>query len=184
MEGTAPSLPSASPKKKRDNPVRDELGKLRSRGIIFPMPAPDPARIRRTATTAAVFDAEGRILLHRRTDNNRWALPGGTMEIGETADQCIVREVQEETGYQVEVIRLVGIYSDPNLTTITYPDGNTVAYVSALFECRLLGGEATLCDESSAVDWFDPHNLPQPFHPGHVPRVQDAIARQTAAFFR
>ena len=106
------------------------------------------------------------------------------MEVGERADECIVREVQEETGYQVEVVRLVGIYSDPAHTTITYPDGNTVAYVSALFECRVLSGEATLCDESSAVEWFDPTNLPSPFHAGHLPRVQDALARRTAAFYR
>ena len=148
------------------------------------MPVPDPARIRRTATAAVVFDASGRLLLHRRTDNGKWALPGGTMEVGERADECIVREVQEETGYQVEVIRLVGIYSDPVHTTITYPDGNTVAYVSALFECRVTGGEAALSDESSAVDWFDPANLPEPFYAGHIPRVQDALARRTAAFYR
>lgn len=148
------------------------------------MPIPDPTRIRRAATCAAVFDSEGRLLLHRRTDNGNWALPGGTMETGERADECIVREVWEETGYRVEVVRLVGIYSEPVHTTITYPDGNTVAYVSALFECRVLGGEATLCDESSAVEWFDPRNLPTPFHPGHVPRVQDALARQIEAFYR
>jgi 8-oxo-dGTP pyrophosphatase MutT (NUDIX family) len=148
------------------------------------MPAPDPARTRRAATAAVVFDTAGRLLLHRRTDNGRWALPGGTMEVGERADECIVREVREETGYEVEVVRLVGIYSDPAHTTITYPDGNTVAYVSALFECRVLGGQATLCDESSAVEWFDPQKLPQPFHPGHLPRVQDALARRVAAFYR
>jgi mutator protein MutT len=148
------------------------------------MPAPDPARCRRAATAAVVFDEAGRLLLQRRTDNGLWALPGGTMEIGETADQCIVREVQEETGYEVEVVRLVGIYSDPAHTTITYPDGNTVAYVSALFECRVLRGEATLSDESSAVEWFEPENLPEPFLSGHLPRVKDALTRRTAAFFR
>lgn len=148
------------------------------------MPAPDPARLRRTATTAVVFDPAGRLLLHRRTDNGNWALPGGTMETGERADECIVREVLEETGYHVEVVRLVGIYSDPKHTTVTYPDGNTVAYVSALFECRLIGGEPKLSDETSAVEWFNPAELPMPFQPGHVPRVQDALARRTAAFFR
>lgn len=148
------------------------------------MPAPDPARCRRAATAAAVFDEEGRLLLHRRTDNGNWALPGGTLEMGESADQCVVREVKEETGFDVEVVRLIGIYSDPSHTTITYPDGNTVSYMSALFECRCLGGAATLNDESSAIAWCDPENLPQPFHPGHVPRVLDALARREAAFFR
>ena len=148
------------------------------------MPAPDPALIRRTATAAVIFDSKGRLLLHQRTDNGRWALPGGTMEKGERADETSVREVKEETGYDVEVVRLVGIYSDPAHTTITYPDGNTVNYVSLLFECRVTGGEATLCDESSAVDWFDPNVLPEPFHAGHIPRVYDALAGQVAAFYR
>ncbi len=148
------------------------------------MTKPDPSRCRRGAAAAAIFDDQGRILLHQRTDNGRWALPGGTMETGETADQCVIREVKEETGFDVEVVRLIGVYSDPVHTTITYPDGNTIAYVSLLFECRVLGGKATLCDESAAIDWFDPRALPQPFHPGHIPRVADALARQTAAFYR
>lgn len=148
------------------------------------MPKPDPASLRRATTTVAVFDAQGRILLHRRTDNGRWALPGGAIEIGETAEQTAVREVREETGYEVRVVKLVGIYSDPQHTTITYPEGDTVSYVSLLFECELTGGEPTTSDESSAVEWFPPDALPEPFHPGHVPRVQDAAARKERAFYR
>jgi 8-oxo-dGTP pyrophosphatase MutT (NUDIX family) len=148
------------------------------------MPKPDPSRCRRTATAAVVFDAEGKLLVHQRTDSGRWALPGGTMEVGETADACIEREVLEETGYTVRVNRVVGVYSEPEHTTITYPDGNTVAYVSILFECTLLGGTATLCDETAAIAWVDPAELPEPFHDGHRPRVRDALAGQVAAFFR
>ena len=148
------------------------------------MPVPDFTRLRRSATAAVVFDGQGRILLHRRTDNGRWALPGGAIEIGETADQAVVREVREETGYQVEVVRLVGVYSDPRHTTITYPEGDTVSYVSVLFECKMTGGVRALSDESSAVDWFSPDLLPEPFHPGHIPRVHDAMARRESAFYR
>lgn len=106
------------------------------------------------------------------------------MEVGETAAACIEREVQEETGYAVRVKRVVGVYSEPEHTTITYPDGNTVAYVSILFECALLGGTATLCDETAAIAWVDPRELPEPFYDGHRPRVRDAVAGQVAAFFR
>ncbi len=148
------------------------------------MPIPDPKRLRRTGVVGIVFDAQGRILLHRRTDNQQWGLPGGSMEINETAMQTVVREIQEETGYDVEVVRLIGIYSDPKNTTIRYPDGNIVAYVSLAFECKLVGGNSALSDESSAVEWFIPTKLPEPFLPNHVTRVQDALARQTAAFFR
>ncbi|HUB65865.1 MAG TPA: NUDIX domain-containing protein [Candidatus Methylacidiphilales bacterium] len=148
------------------------------------MPKPDPARARRTATAAAVFDSQGRMLLHRRSDNNKWALPGGGIEVGETADQAIVREVKEETGYDVRVIRLIGIYSNPKDTTITYPEGDTVFYVSILFECTVIGGTPMLNEESTAIDWFSPTALPEPFHAGHIPRVRDAMARQQAAFYR
>lgn len=148
------------------------------------MVAPDFNRLRRTAACAVTFDAEGRILLHRRTDNGRWGLPGGAIEIGETADCAVVREVREKTGYLVEAIRIIGVYSDPQFTTIRYPDGNVNAYVAIAFECRVVGGSPTLSDESSAVDWFDPRSLPETFNPGHVPRVKDALAKQTAAFFR
>jgi len=102
--------------------------------IYSAMPKPDPTRLRRAAAAAVVFDAQSRILLHRRTDNGRCGLPGGTIETGETAEQAVIREVREETGYEVCVVRLIGIYSDPLHTTMTYPDGNTVSYVSLLFE--------------------------------------------------
>lgn len=148
------------------------------------MPKPELHRLRRAAAVAAVFDAEGRILLHKRTDNGNWGLPGGAIETGEFAGDSIAREVFEETGYEVEVVRLVGIYSDPELTTVHYPNGDVASYVSSLFECRVTGGAPQLNDESSAIEWFDPAALPQPFVPGHVIRVQDAVARQTAAFFR
>ncbi len=96
-----------------------------------------PLPNRRIASAAAiVFDARGRILLHRRTDNGKWSLPGGDAGGGETADQGVVREVREETGYDVRVVRLVGVYSDPKITTVTYADGNTISYVSLLFDAR------------------------------------------------
>ncbi len=148
------------------------------------MPAPDPRRLRRTGCCAVVFDELGRILLHRRTDNGLWGLPGGSIETGETAEQTCVREVKEETGYDVAVTRLIGIYSHPSTTTITYPDGNVVAYVAVSFECRLLGGEPALNDESSAIEWFNPRELPQPFLPNHAVRVADALLHQVAAFYR
>jgi ADP-ribose pyrophosphatase YjhB (NUDIX family) len=124
------------------------------------------------------------VLLHQRTDNGRWALPGGAIELDETADVAVAREVLEETGYVVEVIRLVGVYSDPQFTTMTYPDGNTVSYVALAFECRVVGGEPALSDETSAVEWFNPNRLPEQFHRSHLPRLQDALAKQESAFYR
>lgn len=148
------------------------------------MPKPDLTRLRRAATTAVVFDQRGRVLLHLRTDNGLWALPGGAIEVGERADEAIVREVAEETGFAVEVVRLVGIYSDPENTTITYPNGDVAAYVSLLFEAKVVGGEARLSAESAAVDWFLPSVLPKPFLDAHGVRIADAVAGAVAAVYR
>ena len=148
------------------------------------MPKPDPAKLRRSAACAVVFDGQGRILLHKRSDNGRWALPGGAIERDESAHEAIVREVKEETGYDVQVVRLIGFYSDPQHTSIRYPDGNVVQYTAVSFECRVIGGAFTDNDESTAAQFFAPEQLPEPFSTNHVVRVADALARQEAAFFR
>jgi ADP-ribose pyrophosphatase YjhB (NUDIX family) len=60
-----------------------------------------------------VTNDAGEILLQRRSDNDLWALPGGTMDLGERIAETVVREVREETGLEVEVTGIVGVYSDP-----------------------------------------------------------------------
>ena len=148
------------------------------------MPIPDPKRLRRATVCGVVFDDRGRVLLHQRTDFGTWALPGGAIETGQTAEQATVREVQEETGYDVRVTRLTGVYSTPANTTITYPNGDVVEYVNLLFECVLVGGAPALSDETSAVEWFDVNELPERIHHSHMIRIRDAAARQVAAFYR
>jgi ADP-ribose pyrophosphatase YjhB (NUDIX family) len=64
-------------------------------------------------SSAVTTDDEGRILLQKRSDSGNWALPGGTMDIGETFAQSAIREVNEETGFDVRIDRIIGIYSDP-----------------------------------------------------------------------
>ena len=149
------------------------------------MPSPDPAKTRRTGADAAVFDDAGRILLQHRADFDMWGLPGGSIETGETLRDAVVREVKEESGLDVEVVRLVGAYSEPEYTTTRYPDGNVVHYVSLTLECRVIGGQLRpQRGESKAVRFFEPHDLPEPLLRDHVPRIQDALARREAAFLR
>ena len=148
------------------------------------MAKPDPNRLRRTGTDAAVFDDRGRILLQKRSDFHVWGLPGGSIEVGETLEQAVRREVKEETGYDAEVVRLVGAYSDPDHTTTRYPDGQLVHYVSLTFECRVVGGSLRTDEESDAVAWFAPDALPPDLMPEHAPRLRDALARHPAAVVR
>ena len=76
--------------------------------------APRPNSIK-PAAAVALFDGDGRILLLRRKDNDKWTMPGGTMEFGESLVECAVREVREETGFDIEISGLIGTYTDPNV---------------------------------------------------------------------
>src|SRR5574342_1007747 len=132
------------------------------------------ARVLRPGVAAIIPNGEGRILLQRRSDNGLWGLPGGSVEIGESVRDAIIREVREETGLTVEVVRLIGIYSDPRVQIVRYPDGNVVHYISALFECRILEGSLQTCDETLDLEFFDPAQLPYDLVPMHRIRIQDA----------
>ncbi len=138
----------------------------------------------RVSATAFIRDEAGRVLLQQRSDNGFWNLPGGGLELGESVAQACVREVREETGLEVEIVRLIGVYSAPEITTMSYPDGRVIQYVTSLFECKVIGGKLELDAESLALEWFDPLELPEPFSPNHVSRLQDALAGQVAAFWR
>lgn len=152
-------------------------------------PYPDPRSVTpqalRFAVSAIIRDSEGRILLQQRGDNGHWGLPGGGVEVGETVTEAIIREAREETGFEIAPGRLVGVYSDPqNHQIIHYPDGNIVHFVALCFEATVTGGAAQLCEETVALAWHHPDDLPEPLVPSHRLRVQDALARQPAAFIR
>jgi 8-oxo-dGTP pyrophosphatase MutT (NUDIX family) len=138
----------------------------------------------RASASAVIFDRKGRLLLQQRSDGGQWGLPGGSMEIGESAAQAVVREVREETGLDVRPRRLIGVYSDPRLQVVRYPDGNVWHYVSLCFECTVRGGTLTTCDETLALEYFPLHRLPPTLLANHRIRIRDARARRPAAYVR
>lgn len=138
----------------------------------------------RPTVSAVIFDRKGHLLLQQRSDGGQWGLPGGKMEIGESATQAVVREVKEETGLEVSARRLIGVYSDPALQVVRYPDGNVWHYVSLCFECAVRGGTLTTCDETLALDYFSLRRLPDTLLANHRVRIRDARARRTAAYTR
>ena len=114
--------------------------------------APRPNRLI-PAASAVVDDGDGRILLARRRDNDLWTIPGGAMDAGEFIAETAVREVKEETGLSVEVVSLIGVYSDPG-HVIEYADGEVRQEFSVCFACRLVGGELTAGEEMLDTAFF------------------------------
>jgi 8-oxo-dGTP diphosphatase len=104
----------------------------------------------RVTVDSLTLDGAGRILLVRRGRppfEGSWALPGGFVEDGETVESACVRETREETGLQVEIVSLCGVYSRPDRD----PRGHTVSIV---FRCRPVAGEPAGGDDAAEARWF------------------------------
>lgn len=128
------------------------------------------------SVVAIVQDPTGRLLLIHKTDNDKWALPGGGHEIGESISDTVVRETREETGYEVAVETLTGTYTNPS-HVMAYDDGEVRQQFSLAFRCRLVGGEARTSSESKAVRWLTLEEIEQlPLHPSMRLRISDALA--------
>lgn len=131
------------------------------------------------ACSAVIFDeARQKILLTRRDDNGRWCLPGGHMEVGESVEEACTREVEEETGLQVQVRRLIGVYSSPHML-LTYADGNRYQMVALCFEAEVKGGKLGLSDETTEVGYFTIAEIEgMDVMEHHRPRIRDAVSEQ------
>ena len=121
----------------------------------------------------AVIDENGRLLLIQRSDNKRWAMPGGGLDVGETPAAGVVREVLEETGYETRVQAFVGVH-DSRLT-----GGKTLHHLyHFLFLCAPLTAKPTHPlkhpQEVLNIDWFAEHELPANLDPGHATRIPEA----------
>ena len=139
------------------------------RAPIFSRPSP------LTVADAAIIDEAGRILLIRRSDNKKWAMPGGGLDVGETPAEGAVREALEETGVSCEAIKLVGVH-DSRLT------GSTARHhlYQFVFLCRPLLNIPRVETPSHAFEvletaWFAENALPADLSPGHVRRIPHAF---------
>ena len=120
-------------------------------------------------------------MIHK-TDNDKWALPGGGHEIGESIAESVVREVKEETGYDVEVETLTGTYTNPK-HVMAYDDGEVRQQFSLAFKARLSGGSARTSSESREVCWLTPDEISAlDVHPSMRLRIEHALSGRERPF--
>ena len=139
----------------------------------------------RVGCSAVIFDKDHeKILLTRREDNNQWCLPGGGMEPGESASEACIREVEEETGLQVTIKRLIGVYTTPH-ELIVYRDGNKIQLVALCFEAEVVGGELRLSCETTEYGYFSYQEIQElDLLLNHRQRIKDAYSEEMTTFVR
>jgi ADP-ribose pyrophosphatase YjhB (NUDIX family) len=128
------------------------------------------------SVTAVACNEAGEILLIHKTDNDRWALPGGGVDVGESAPAAAVRETKEETGFDVEVTGLVGLYTNPD-HVMAYDDGEVRQQFSICFTARITGGELRTSSESKEVAFVALSRLDElNIHPSMRLRIDHALS--------
>lgn len=139
----------------------------------------------RVGCSAAIFsDAGDKILLARRSDNGLWHMAGGGLEPGESTTEACAREIREELGLEIEVRRLIGVYSSPDIL-VRYADGNAFQFVSLFFEAAVRGGEPRLNDELTEWGYFSLEEARRLELMGnHAQRLEDAFALGRETYIR
>ncbi|MER6276051.1 NUDIX domain-containing protein [Streptomyces sp900105245] len=116
------------------------------------------------SVAGVVVREDGRLLAIRRADNGTWELPGGILELTETPEAGVAREVLEETGIHVEVDELTGVYKN-----------TTRGVVALVFRCKPSGGTERTSSESTAVDWLTPEEVSERMSEVFAVRLLDAL---------
>ncbi|MCU1529431.1 MAG: hydrolase [Frondihabitans sp.] len=111
-----------------------------------------------------VIRDDGRILAIQRRDNQHWEPPGGVLELDETFEAGVRREVREETGVEVEVERLSGVYKN-------LPRG----IVAMVFRCHPRSEAVSSTDEASRIGWLTVDEITKHMDPAYAVRVTDAF---------
>ncbi|GHH71328.1 NUDIX hydrolase [Kitasatospora indigofera] len=117
------------------------------------------------SVAGVVVREDGRVLVIRRADNDTWEPPGGVLELGESVEAGVCREVLEETGLSVVVERLTGVYKNMSL-----------GVVALVFRCKPVAGTPCTSPESTAVEWLSPDDAIGRMGDMYGMRVRDALS--------
>jgi ADP-ribose pyrophosphatase YjhB (NUDIX family) len=116
------------------------------------------------SVAGAIVDDQGRVLAIRRADNRQWEPPGGVLELDETIEDGLVREVREETGLTVTPERLSGVYKNMER-----------GIVALVFRCSVVNREPCTSDETAEVAWLSPSEIRERMSEAYAIRMLDAL---------
>ena len=99
---------------------------------------------------------DGRVLMVREISDGKWTLPGGWADVNQTAGECVVREIAEESGFTARALKLAAVYD--------YQKRNPSPHIDSIYKmffiCEIVGGAASASNETSEVAFFPRHELP------------------------
>ena len=134
------------------------------------------------AVSAVVLDDRNRVLLALREDFGEWAVISGILEPGEEPAVGILREIREETGIEVDLVRVGCIDVTPQ---ITYTNGDQIQFLDVCFLARYGSGDPHAADdENTDVRWFPADELPSNIRESTLLRVEKTLAGGPEAWFR
>lgn len=121
---------------------------------------------------ACITNEKGEVLLQKRSDtHNIWGLPGGAVELGESIEEVVIREVKEETGLDIKVEYFIGVYSK---YFTKYPNGDEAQTICYLFKGTVLGGSFFIDNkETFDLRFFCKDNIPPLFVQQHMDMLND-----------
>ena len=113
----------------------------------------------------ALIIKDDKILFQRRTDNGKWGLIGGLVEMNETYGQAALREIREETGLEVKLDCFLGIFHNHNMV---WSNGDAAHVISAMFTASIVSGEPRIDEESYELRFFGKNEIPELFAEDHI----------------
>lgn len=121
-----------------------------------------------------IFDENNRLLLQKRSDCEKWGFLGGMVEFGESVEEAAIREVKEESGLDVEITSLYGVYSK---YFAEFTNGDKAQPIVHIFKAKIIGGELIdQNDETLELKFFDLRNVPPMFCKQHQDILDDVLA--------
>lgn len=130
-----------------------------------------------TAAMCIIYDKEKGILFEKRSDNGMWCVPGGAIELGETLEQALEREVKEETSLDISNPKLFHVNANVHMV---YPNKDEVYYTDVIYEVNEYSGTLKCDEESTELKWFKIEEIPENIMPTQIGYIEKFINNKNA----